>query len=141
MQSDNKTCTGNYIDKNSQLIITFKWLNAEIVTIIVPGFYLIFIKRKTFWVLQIILAYLCLNIYNVSDRVFFSFDVSITSFSVCDNNVIYFQILMNATQTTVAVAKNAITTLEVTGVPVIKTTIWKATVEHVQVTISTKAVD
>jgi hypothetical protein len=42
---------------------------------------------------------------------------------------------MNATQTMVAVARNAITTLEVTGVAVMQATIWKAIIKHVQVTI------
>ena len=46
MESDSRTCTGNHIDKSSRLIITFIWLNAEIVKIIVPDFYLVFVKRK-----------------------------------------------------------------------------------------------
>ena len=56
-------------------------------------------------------------------------------------NVNYVQMLMNALQTTETVIKTAIISLRVTGVPVIKATIWKATIELVQVTLSTKAVN
>ena len=41
---------------------------------------------------------------------------------------------MNAKMTMVTVASIVIITLEVTGVPVMKATIWKATKKHVQVT-------
>ena len=56
-------------------------------------------------------------------------------------NVNYVQMLMNALQTTETVIKTAIISLRVTGVPVIKATICKATTKHVQVTISTKTVN
>ena len=43
---------------------------------------------------------------------------------------------MNAQMAMVTVPNTVIITLEVTGVPVMKATIWKATKKHVQVTIN-----